>query len=82
MTKTSAPWLLTLLLLAACGGGGGGGTSPVASTAGETPAPPATAEAAYPAAFDTASGSIHDVASKAYARTRRSMYVLTAADFG
>ena len=47
-------------------------------------APPgtATAEAAYLAAFDTASGSIHDVASKAYARTRKSIYVLTAADFG
>jgi len=41
----------------------------------------ATAEATFLAAFDTASGSIYDVASKAYARTRKSIYVLTAADF-
>ncbi|WP_421916944.1 DUF1488 domain-containing protein [Mesorhizobium sp.] len=39
-------------------------------------------EAGYLAAFDTSSRSIHDVASKAYARTRKSMYVLTADDFG
>jgi hypothetical protein len=46
-------------------------------------APPGTttAEATYLAAFDMASGAIRDVASKAYARTRKSMYVLTAADF-
>jgi hypothetical protein len=45
--------------------------------------PPGTAtEATYLAAFDTASSSIHDVARNAYARTRKSMYVLTAADFG
>ena len=41
----------------------------------------ATAEATYLAAFDTASSSIHDIARNAYARTRKSMYVLTAADF-
>jgi hypothetical protein len=39
-------------------------------------------EAGYLAAFDTASTAIHDVAAKAYDRTHRSMYVLTAADFG
>lgn len=41
----------------------------------------AASEATYLAAFDTASNSIHDVARNAYARTRRSIYVLTAADF-
>ncbi|RWM13153.1 MAG: DUF1488 domain-containing protein [Mesorhizobium sp.] len=40
-----------------------------------------TAEATYLAAFDTASSSIHDVARNAYDRTRKSIYVLTAADF-
>ncbi|MGX9576186.1 MAG: DUF1488 domain-containing protein [Mesorhizobium sp.] len=46
-------------------------------------APPgtATAEATYLAAFDSAVGPIHDVARNAYARTGKSMYVLTAADF-
>ena len=46
-------------------------------------APPGTpsAEATYLAAFDTASSSIHDIARNAYARTRKSIYVLTAADF-
>ncbi|KAA3447819.1 DUF1488 domain-containing protein [Mesorhizobium sp. SARCC-RB16n] len=39
-------------------------------------------EAGYLAAFDIASNAIHVVAAKAYDRTRRSMYVLTAADFG
>ncbi|TIP74686.1 MAG: DUF1488 domain-containing protein, partial [Mesorhizobium sp.] len=35
----------------------------------------------YLAAFDSAVGPIHDVARNAYARTGKSMYVLTAADF-
>jgi len=39
-------------------------------------------EAGYLATFDTESSAIRDVASKAYDRTRKSMYVLTAADFG
>ena len=45
---------------------------------------PATAanEAGYLATFDTQSSAIRDVASRAYDRTRKSMYVLTAADFG
>jgi hypothetical protein len=45
---------------------------------------PATAanEAGYLATFDTQSSVIRDVASKAYDRTRKSMYVLTSADFG
>ena len=45
---------------------------------------PATAanEAGYLATFDTESSAIRDVASKAYGRTRKSMYVLTADDFG
>ena len=47
----------------------------------KAPSGTATAEATYLAAFDTASKSIHDIARNAYARTRRSMYVLTAADF-
>jgi hypothetical protein len=41
----------------------------------------AASEATCLAAFDTAYSSIHDVARNAYAGTRRSMYVLTAADF-
>ncbi|AZN98961.1 DUF1488 domain-containing protein [Mesorhizobium sp. M9A.F.Ca.ET.002.03.1.2] len=46
-------------------------------------APPeaVTADATYLAAFDSAVGPIHDVARKAYARTGKNMYVLTAADF-
>ncbi|MFB9979934.1 DUF1488 domain-containing protein [Mesorhizobium kowhaii] len=39
-------------------------------------------EAGYLATFDTESSAIRDVASRAYDRTRKSMYVLTAADFG
>ncbi|MCV3210448.1 DUF1488 domain-containing protein [Mesorhizobium sp. YC-39] len=38
-------------------------------------------ENGYLAAFDTVSSSIHEVARNAYARTRKSIYVLTAADF-
>ena len=38
-------------------------------------------EAGYLAAFDTASSAIYDVARTAYDRTRKSIYVLTAADF-
>lgn len=38
-------------------------------------------EAGYLATFDTESNSIHDVAARAYGRTRKSVYVLTAADF-
>lgn len=41
----------------------------------------ATAEAGYLAAFDAARGSIHDVAREAYSCGRKSMYVLTSADF-
>ncbi|RVC29667.1 DUF1488 domain-containing protein, partial [Mesorhizobium sp. M7A.F.Ca.CA.004.04.2.1] len=36
----------------------------------------------YLQTFDTESSAIREVASKAYDRTRKSMYVLTAADFG
>ncbi|MFC3324591.1 DUF1488 family protein [Mesorhizobium cantuariense] len=39
-------------------------------------------EAGYLQTFDTESSTIREVASKAYDRTRKSMYVLTAADFG
>ena len=38
-------------------------------------------EADYLAAFDSARGSIQDVARKAYANGRQTSYVLTAADF-
>ncbi|ESZ27458.1 DUF1488 domain-containing protein [Mesorhizobium sp. L2C067A000] len=56
--------------------------SVAADALSKAPSGTATAEAIYLAAFDTASSSIHDIASKAYARTRKSIYVLTAADFG
>ncbi|MER8747136.1 DUF1488 domain-containing protein [Mesorhizobium sp. M1004] len=56
--------------------------SVAADALSKAPSGTATAEATYLAAFDIASSSIHDVASKAYARTRKSIYVLTAADFG
>ncbi|RWC49931.1 DUF1488 domain-containing protein [Mesorhizobium sp.] len=39
-------------------------------------------EAGYLATFDMQSSTIREVASKAYDRTHKSMYVLTAADFG
>ncbi|UCI06224.1 DUF1488 domain-containing protein [Mesorhizobium sp. B1-1-8] len=39
-------------------------------------------EAGYLATFDTESNAIREVAAKAYGRTHKSMYVLTAADFG
>ncbi|MER9584637.1 DUF1488 domain-containing protein [Mesorhizobium sp. M0276] len=39
-------------------------------------------EAGYLATFDTEGRAIREVASRAYDRTHRSMYVLTAADFG
>ncbi|TIN17495.1 MAG: DUF1488 domain-containing protein, partial [Mesorhizobium sp.] len=39
-------------------------------------------EAGYLQTFDTESSAIREVASKAYDRTHKSMYVLTAADFG
>ncbi|RWQ22018.1 DUF1488 domain-containing protein [Mesorhizobium sp.] len=39
-------------------------------------------EAGYLQTFDTESSAIREVASKAYDRTRKSIYVLTAADFG
>ncbi|MER8846267.1 DUF1488 domain-containing protein [Mesorhizobium australicum] len=39
-------------------------------------------EAGYLAAFDRSSSTIHDVAAKAYGRTRKSLYVLTSDDFG
>ncbi|MBZ9998004.1 MULTISPECIES: DUF1488 domain-containing protein [unclassified Mesorhizobium] len=39
-------------------------------------------EAGYLATFDTESGAIRDVASRAYDRTRKSIYVLTSDDFG
>ncbi|MEI9421236.1 DUF1488 domain-containing protein [Mesorhizobium sp. Cs1299R1N1] len=39
-------------------------------------------EAGYLAAFDRSSSTIHDVAAKAYGRTHKSLYALTAADFG
>ena len=55
--------------------------SVTADAISKAPSGTATAEATYLAAFDTASRSIHDIASKAYARTRKSIYVLTAADF-
>jgi hypothetical protein len=42
----------------------------------------ATDEAGYLATFDTQSSAIRDVAAKAYERSRKSIYVLTAADFG
>ncbi|MEI9429811.1 DUF1488 domain-containing protein [Mesorhizobium sp. B2-3-13] len=38
-------------------------------------------EAGYLAAFDRSSSTIHDVAAKAYGRTHKSLYALTAADF-
>lgn len=38
-------------------------------------------EAGYLATFDSESSVIRDVASKAYDRTRKSMYVLTSDDF-
>lgn len=44
---------------------------------GTTPA----SEAEYLAAFDSARGSIHDVAREAYSNGRRTSYKLTAADF-
>ena len=47
----------------------------------KAPSEAPTAEAAYLAAFDTASNAIHEIARNAYARTRKSIYVLTAADF-
>ncbi|MER8898862.1 DUF1488 domain-containing protein [Mesorhizobium sp. M0676] len=56
--------------------------SVAADALSKAPSGTATAEATYLAAFDTASSCIHDIASKAYARTRKSIYVLTAADFG
>jgi hypothetical protein len=40
----------------------------------------AEAEARYLSAFDAARKHIQDIASKAYARTRKSSYALTAAD--
>ena len=55
--------------------------SVAADAISQAPSGTATAEATYLAAFDTASRSIHYIASKAYARTRKSIYVLTAADF-
>ena len=39
------------------------------------------AEIACLSAFDALRGSIHDAASKAYARDRRDSYTLTSADF-
>ena len=56
--------------------------SVTADAISKAPSGTATSEATFLAAFDTASSSIHDIARNAYARTRRSMYVLTAADFG
>lgn len=38
-------------------------------------------EAEYLAAFDSARGSIYDVAREAYSNSRRSSYKLTTADF-
>ena len=55
--------------------------SVAADAISKAPSGTAISEATYLAAFDTASRSIHDIASKAYARTRKSIYVLTAADF-
>ncbi|MCT7375551.1 DUF1488 domain-containing protein [Chelativorans salis] len=43
--------------------------------------PAAASEAHYLAAFDAARATIHDVAREIYGNTRRSVYVLTAADF-
>lgn len=43
--------------------------------------PPATGEAGFLAAFDAARATIHDVARELYGNARRTMYVLTAADF-
>ncbi|QPC91801.1 DUF1488 domain-containing protein [Mesorhizobium sp. INR15] len=42
----------------------------------------AASEAGYLAAFDAGSSAIHGVAAKAYERTHKSLYLLTAADFG
>jgi len=55
--------------------------SVAADAISEVPPGTASAEATYLAAFDTAASSIHDVARNAYARSRKSIYVLTAADF-
>lgn len=55
--------------------------SVTADAISKAPSGTETSEATYLAAFDTASSSIHDIARNAYARSRRSMYVLTAADF-
>lgn len=55
--------------------------SVAADALSKAPSGTATSEATYLAAFDTASSSIHDIASRAYARSRKSVYVLTAADF-
>ncbi|WP_163269300.1 DUF1488 domain-containing protein [Chelativorans alearense] len=41
----------------------------------------ATGEAHYLAAFDAARATIQDVAREIYGNARRSVYVLTAADF-
>jgi lipid A disaccharide synthetase len=43
--------------------------------------PAAADEAHCLAAFDAARATIHDVAREIYGNTRRSVYVLTAADF-
>lgn len=40
-----------------------------------------SSEADCLAAFDSARGSIHDVARKAYSHAHRTLYTLTAADF-
>lgn len=41
----------------------------------------ASAEADHLAAFDAARGSVHDVAREAYSHARKTVYVLTPADF-
>jgi hypothetical protein len=41
----------------------------------------AATEAGYLATFDTQSSAIRDVATKAYDKTRKNLYLLTAADF-
>jgi len=43
--------------------------------------PAAGGEADFLAAFDAARATIHDVAREIYGSARRTMYVLTAADF-
>lgn len=52
----------------------------LATRSGKRDGTPVT-EAEYLAAFDSARGSIYDVAREAYSNSRRTSYRLTAADF-